>query len=186
MKLSEHKDLKEAIMALPEKEKDKLLLRLVAKDKILTEHLHFRLLETEIDLHARKEVIAKEIGNVVASIQHVSYRDALYYFRQMTTIINHFFKITKDSYSEVELKVLLLNSMPILFNTPHYRGKDFGFQFAVFFVKSADAVIKKVEKLHEDLQFDLTDDVNRMLKKIYKSHLTKGAEYILLPTEFGS
>ena len=41
MKLSEHKDLKKEILALPVKEKDKLLLRLVAKDKVLTEHLHF-------------------------------------------------------------------------------------------------------------------------------------------------
>ena len=45
MKLSEHKELKKEILALPVKEKDKLLLRLVAKDKVLTEHLHFLLLE---------------------------------------------------------------------------------------------------------------------------------------------
>ena len=186
MKLSEHKDLKEALILMPVKEKDKLLLRLIAKDKILTEHLHFKLLETEIDLEARKEAIADEIKKTVGNIEQVSYRDALYYLRQLTTSINHFFKITKDGYAEAELKVLLLNSMPISFNSPHYRGKDFGFQFAVYFVKSADAVVKKVQKLHEDFQFDLADDVNKMLKKIYDSHLTKGAEYIQLPTELGS
>lgn len=43
MKLSEHKDLKTAITELPVKEKDKLLLRLVAKDKVLTEHLHYKI-----------------------------------------------------------------------------------------------------------------------------------------------
>ncbi|MET4083519.1 hypothetical protein ABIB40_003491 [Pedobacter sp. UYP30] len=186
MKLSEHKDLKEAITALPAKEKDKLLLRLVAKDKILTEHLHFKLLETELDLDARKEAIRHEIEKIIDNIQQVSYRDALYYLRHLTASINHFFKITKDAFGEAELKLLLLNSMPLSFNSPHYRGKDFGFQFAVYFVKSTDAVVKKVQKLHEDLQFDLAEDVNKLLNKIHDSHLAKGAEYIQLPKELDS
>jgi hypothetical protein len=36
MKLSEHKDLKTAITELPVKEKDKLLLRVVAIDNVIT------------------------------------------------------------------------------------------------------------------------------------------------------
>ena len=65
MRLSEHKDLKIEILALPTKEKDKLLLRLVAKDKVLTEHLHFLLLEDEDNLRERIAVLKEEIIHLI-------------------------------------------------------------------------------------------------------------------------
>jgi predicted component of type VI protein secretion system len=68
MLLSEHKDLKLAIRSLPEKEKDKLLLRLVAKDKVLTEHLHFKLLENEQDLSDRCEALMERIDRSIAEL----------------------------------------------------------------------------------------------------------------------
>ncbi len=71
MLLSEHKDLKMEIRSLPEKEKDKLLLRLIAKDKVLTEHLHFKLLEDESDLGARHDKLHEEINEVVSEISRL-------------------------------------------------------------------------------------------------------------------
>ena len=123
MKLSDHKDLKEAIIALPGKEKDKLLLRLIAKDKILTEHLHFKLLENETDLVERKNVIKADIDKSVIHLRNADFKDGLYYLRQFNTRVNHFFKITKDSFGEAELKVYLMNSFKISYHTPSYRVK---------------------------------------------------------------
>jgi hypothetical protein len=40
-------EFKEAILAMPEKEKDKLLIRLIKKDKVLVNQLYFQLLETK-------------------------------------------------------------------------------------------------------------------------------------------
>ena len=42
--MSLHKDpeLKEAVLNLPEKEKDKLLVRLIGKDTMLMKQLHFQ------------------------------------------------------------------------------------------------------------------------------------------------
>lgn len=185
MKLSEHKDLKDAITALPDKEKDKLLVRLVAKDKVLTEHLHFKLLENETDLDIRKSAIKAEIDKTVFHLRNADYRDGLYYLRQLNSHINHFFKITKDYFGEAALKVYLMNSFKITYHSPSYRGKDVGYQFAVYYVKAADSLVKKVQKLHEDLQFDLSVEVNELLKKIYNSNLAQGAEYLKLPKEFG-
>ena len=50
MNLKQVPELKNAILDLPSKEKDKLLLRLINKDETLVEHLHFQLLEDENDL----------------------------------------------------------------------------------------------------------------------------------------
>ncbi|RZK68367.1 MAG: FtsX-like permease family protein [Pedobacter sp.] len=86
MKLAEHKDLKNAITDLPVKEKDKLLLRLVAKDKVLTEHLHYRLLEDETDLEYRKEQLKSDFTIEIAELKKLNVKspqDALgKYFSQ--------------------------------------------------------------------------------------------------------
>lgn len=165
MKLSEHKDLKQAIATLPEKEKDKLLLRLVAKDKILTEHLHFKLLESEIDLDLRKESIEKYIEDTINSLKKTSYKDALSHLRQLNSKINHFFKITKDNLGEAELRLYLLNAFKISYHSPYYRGKDVEYQFSIYFLKTVDALLKKVKKLHEDFQFDLTENLEKLREK---------------------
>ena len=113
MKLSEHKDLKTAITELPVKEKDKLLLRLVAKDKVLTEHLHYKLLEDETDLEDRKERIKADVEEQVLELKKLNAKEALVKVRKMITSVNHFYKVTKDPVGEVELKLFILNLLKV-------------------------------------------------------------------------
>src|ERR1700749_4895929 len=105
MLLKDHKDLKAAITAIPPKEKDKLLLRLVAKDKVLTEHLHYKLLEDETDLEDRKEKIKTDVEEQIAELKKLNAKVALVKVRKMITSVNHFYKVTKDPVGEVELKL---------------------------------------------------------------------------------
>jgi hypothetical protein len=58
------KELKDAILAMPAAEKDKLLLRLVAKDDDLCKKLEYKLLDEESSLEERRE----EIRQVIASL----------------------------------------------------------------------------------------------------------------------
>lgn len=171
MKLSEHKNLKAEILAIPQKEKDKLLLRLVAKDKVLTERLHFLLLEDDINLKERVTNLKEEILQVEQSLvilKGTSSKDVLLGIRKLLKLINHFSKVTKASYEEVELRIFLLNQMPIKGKTRSFSiAKNYDQLLAVFFVKSVIATLKKFEKLHEDLQFDLKEDINKLLSKIY-------------------
>ena len=54
-------ELKQEILDLTEKEKNQLLIRLINKDQLLIEQLHFRLLENEFDLIQRFEDLKLEI-----------------------------------------------------------------------------------------------------------------------------
>ena len=86
MLLKDHKDLKAAITAIPDKEKDKLLLRLIAKDKVLTEHLHFKLLEDESDLEERHQLLKEEIDESVEMLNQMrrsTSKDALLILRKL-------------------------------------------------------------------------------------------------------
>jgi hypothetical protein len=180
MKLSEHKALKAEIISLPQKEKDKLLLRLVAKDKVLTEHLHFLLLEDEINLKERVTSLKEEI---LLAEQHlkesksVSSRDVILTMRKLLKAVNHFLKVTKASFEDVELRIFLLSHMPAKSKTRSFSlAKNYDQLLAVFFVKSIIATLKKFDKLHEDLQFDLREDINKLLTQTFTAIPNMAAE----------
>ncbi len=183
MKLSDHKDLKLAISDLPVKEKDKLLLRLIAKDKVLTEHLHYKLLEHEADLEDRKTKIQVETEEQITELKKLNAKEALVKVRKMITVVNHFYKVTKDPYGEVQLKIFILNIIPLEYKRSVFGYRDFGFLFATFFIKTLTITINKYKKLHEDLQFDLKADLNILLHKVFASKLIGAAEAADLPQE---
>ena len=182
MKLSEHKDLKNAITDLPIKEKDKLLLRLIAKDKVLTEHLHYKLLESELDLEDRKEKIKADVTEQIAELKKLNAKEALVKVRKMITSVNHFYKVTKDPLGEVELKLFILNIVPFDYRKSIFGYRDYMILFSSFYIKTVAVTINKYKKLHEDLQFDLGEDLNNLLNKIYSSKLAASAEASNLPT----
>ena len=181
MKLSEHKDLKAAIIALPVKEKDRLLLRLVAKDKVLTEHLHYKILEGEGDLEDRKETIKSNVAALIPELKALNAKEALAKVRKLIASVNHFYKVTKDPIGEVELKLFILQEVPLTYKRSIFGYRDYSFLFASFYIKTVETTINKLKKLHEDLQFDLADPLNDLLKKIYSSNLKAAAEVSSLP-----
>ena len=183
MKLAEHKNLKLAITDLPVKEKDKLLLRLIAKDKVLTEHLHFKLLEDESDLEERKDNIKLEVDAQIPELKKLNVKEALVKVRKLITLVNHFYKVTKDPFGEVELKIYILNNIPTEYRRAIFGYRDFGFLFSTFYLKTVQITLNKYRKLHEDLQFDLSETLNQLLKKIYSSKLASAAETVDLPKE---
>lgn len=187
MLLSEHKELKLEIKSLPEKEKDKLLLRLIAKDKVLTEHLHFKLLENEHDLVQRQEQLLYRIDEEIAGLKadkKPNSKDTLLRMRKLNGSINHHFKVTKDLNSEMELRIHLLNHIPIEFNESIFSSfYKFNEKLNVYFVKTTISILNKYNKMHEDLQFDLKASLNALLSKIYKYKTMAVAKEFNLPEE---
>lgn len=187
MKLSEHRDLKKEILALPPKEKDKLLLRLVAKDKVLTEHLHFLLLEDKSNLKDRVEDIKNTILEKMKALKaqkSLNAKEVLLSLRKLVKLTNHFAKVTKSSFDEIELKVYLFNQTIVDFKgriSSSYKNYDY--LFASYFIKQVVIVLRKLDKLHKDLQFDLKEDVNLLLDKINNSYMTSKARDLELPKE---
>ena len=182
MKLSEHKELKTEILSLPQKEKDKLLLRLVAKDKVLTEHLHFLLLEDETNLSERVAILKQEI--IATQKNLTTAKDVLANLRKQLKLINLFFKVTKANFEDVELRIFLLNYTTAEFKSKFFSSfKNYEQLFAVFFVKSVLATLKKFEKLHDDLQFDLKEDLNKLLSKTFNKSMAAIATDLGLPKQ---
>ena len=58
------KELEKAILSLAAKEKDKMLLKLIAKNDLLVQQLQYQLLENESFLEERRDEIRKSIVRV--------------------------------------------------------------------------------------------------------------------------
>jgi len=187
MLLKDHKDLKAAITAIPPNEKDKLLLRLIAKDKVLTEHLHYKLLEDESDLEVRRLSLVEEIdeaAEMLDQMRKATSKDVLLILRKLNGRVNHHYKVTKDPQTEVELRLHLLINMPIGYNESVFSPlAKFNERLKTYFLRTTLALYKKYQKLHEDLQYDLKDKFNAILEKLHQHQLSKAAHEVGLPEE---
>ena len=163
--------LQEAILELPQKEKDKLLLRLIRKDKTLINQLHFQLLEDENDLLARRDGALAALDDTLylmetrlESKRYYTAKDLLKSIRALSGIVNQHVLITKDKLGELELRLHIL-SETFRLAPEYFQDTAFGneklLQYAAGRVKN---LLSSFEKLHEDLQFDYQDAVEEVVQ----------------------
>lgn len=182
-------DLKDAILDLPNKEKDKLLIRLVRKDKTLINQLHFQLLEDECDLESRRATTLISIDTAIRHIEQVkdnryfNARKLLLDLRMISGYVNSHFLITKDKPGEVELRLHIL--LEIFKTVPNFFvHDDYGNEKLLKYITGRiKSVYTTYAKLHEDLQYDYKEKVNTILKFAYSSALKYYVKEIPIPSE---
>ncbi len=164
-------ELKAAILALPTKEKDKLLIRLITGNELLREQLHYQLLEDEADLHFRRSELKESHQLLLKDLQGSRTDSLLYYIRKMSAQITWHKKVTKDAYGEVELLVNLLHFITEVhiqaFNS-HTRVSD---KLRVYIASKVKSTIKNLEKLHEDLQLDFKTNLSKSIEQLNTTEL---------------
>lgn len=175
--------LKQAVLDLTEKEKNQLLIRLINKDQVLIEQLHFRLLEDEMDLIKRYEDLKDEIESTLND--HLkpilnakfNYGSKLYVrlIRNLSGKINHFVKVTKSTSYEIELRTFLLIQSSKLYKSIQNEDSVFGFKARIYQVSRIKAIAKLLDKLHEDLKYDFvlnySDDLQLYVFKDLQSEI---------------
>jgi len=180
------KELEVAIKEMPEKEKDKLLLRLIRKDQLLIEQLYHQLLEDEADMEFRRDDLAEKIR----SQANRNYSDTpgwvMMEMRDLSGLITRHVKITKDKYGDVWLNLVMIN---IYFDQYYHHtlvpGAYRADKFAQYVCKKAQTTLNKLKKLHEDLYIEFEEEATKMLEYIYKYRPTSlEANYLGLPKEF--
>jgi hypothetical protein len=179
------KELKAAILALPRDEKDKLLLRLVGKHADLQEQLQFRLVEEEATLEERREALHRAITRLY-NREAVSSGFLMMDMRELHGELTRHVKITKDAYGEVDLLLHLLNGVfdQQLRWIERYSSKSD--TLALYVAKRTEALLKKLAKLHPDLQFEFLDATNRLLDRVWRYAPAYYAKELALPKRYQS
>ncbi|WP_293957220.1 MULTISPECIES: hypothetical protein [unclassified Sphingobacterium] len=163
MSLHQDPELKKAVLDLPQKEKDKLLVRLISKDKMLIKQLHFQLLENADDLEERIEKLRKQLAQLfdtsVSQIgntpHHSNFIGLSKLVKQASGLVNEHEKVTKDKVSEVEFRIYILKRTIVdydrLFDSSYQSAAHKLHKYITGRIKHA---VGKYSKLHEDFQFD--------------------------------
>jgi hypothetical protein len=159
-------ELKKAIVKMPLKEKDKLLLRLIAKDGALSDKLYFELVEGSTTIPERREDIA---GNILHSATMAMDTPGwiMMEMRSLSGEISYHVKITKDKLGSVELNLLLLNTFLDRYSDKLQNLTSRSEKCAQYIAKKALTIITALQKLNEDYRFDFVADANRMLKLVH-------------------
>lgn len=171
--------LKQEILDLPEKEKNQLLIRLINKDQVLIEQLHFKLLEDEYDLIKRFEDLKAEIETTLKdnfnSIINSKYTDKgklyLRMIRNLSSRINHYAKVTKDVNGELRLRTILLIESSAKYKSIQNEDSVIGYKARLYQVSKIKTMITLFGKLHEDLKYDYSDDFYESIEDTIVSNL---------------
>jgi hypothetical protein len=162
--------LKEAIVRMPVKEKDKLLLRLAAKDKKLIRQLEFELLEGGATRDDRATALKRDIGeDLLKSARDITSPGWLLVFmRHWSGRITEHVQATKDRPGEVALTAYLMAESfrvyrGMLDSFPGHRSDT----FAPYIVRRTNTIIPKALKLHEDYFIEFRRDMKDLLHHIW-------------------
>ncbi|MFS4416180.1 hypothetical protein [Maribacter sp. 2307ULW6-5] len=166
------KEFKEALLNLPTKEKDKLLLRLLKKDSTLANRLYFELVEGN-DVDAKRSEMEARVREQVAYAK-ASYHSPGYLMmdlRYLSGEINEHVKITKDKFGEISLNLLMLNealehAFPLTEPAPSHKKR----KLIVYIIARAFKLLVLTDNIHEDYRLDLEDDMKKLGKLIGSEH----------------
>ena len=122
------KEFKDAVCLLSTKEKDKLLLRLLKKDPILSERLKFELISKET-VDDRRLILKHEL---LDQIERSSWHEKRYFtlkslhrnVRHWSSDITHHVKITSDKFGEAYLNLIMISKVLELNNSYVLKVRD--------------------------------------------------------------
>ncbi|NML65493.1 hypothetical protein HHL22_09785 [Hymenobacter sp. RP-2-7] len=161
-------DLRRALFALPEKEKDQLLARLVAQDAVLTEQLAYRLLEGPDALETRREALRRQVDDPVRGF-HQTPNDLLVILRQLQARLAYHARITQDDWGELELSLRLLANVFEHQAAAVARLHGPTQPLLQHLVRRTQEVLKHAQRLHPDLHLELATAVQAVLAGLYAS-----------------
>lgn len=148
------KEFKQAISNFTSQEKDKLIIRLLKKDRILSHRLYFELIDEETvdDKRAQMETLIKDEVETAAK----RYGRTKYFLpniRNISAKITEHVKITTDKFGEVSLTLLLISD--VLKNLPksgdHYK-------LYIYILNKIYRSLILTKKLDSDYFLELKDD----------------------------
>ncbi len=165
-------EFKKALQLLSDKEKDKLILRLLKHDLNLANRLRFELVDTNSVQDKREQVrnrIVKRIQLFTKCYYSPGY--LLMDVREISGEINEHVSITKDKIGEISLNCLMLRHLLEL-NSERIDAEKIGkaHTLCIYIVARVFKILMLIQKQHEDLHLEFSEDIEAIGKLIGHNH----------------
>ena len=157
-------EFKKALQELPEKEKDKLIFRLLRRDMDLAEKLHFELVDTDSIEDKRRNmetIISNDIKRFSENFHSLDY--IAIEMRRISGKISHHVKITKDKFGEISLNLQMLNEVieQNAFSLTRSKPQK-SIKFYNYVIVRAFKILLLINLLHEDFLLDFKADLKKL------------------------
>ena len=171
---------KSMLLSLPLKEKDKLLLRLIAKDPLLVEQLSFQHLDAAAPTatEERSDEVREYMTYVLDARHQHSPGELMMELRYISGRITKHVRVTKDKLGEVLLWVEAIYTAldhHLRRMQRRYAKGERWMKFAEYVAKRLVTVMAKASKLHPDLWMEFEDKLNQALIMVHDAPELRGA-----------
>jgi hypothetical protein len=184
------KEFKEALSNFNPKEKDKLIFRLLRKDKILSQKLYFELIENKTTDEKRQEIdehIAEKV-EYYAKMSNSKYYLTL--IRGISAGITLHTKVTTDKFGEVFLNIFLVNEILKSRKDMFYKqGFEKNYKLYLYLINKIFRALTLTLKLDEDYYLDLDTILKETLESLkqnddmVKLSINNGLDFNYFQTE---
>jgi hypothetical protein len=157
MKIYGVQDIKKELQFLDNSQLIELCLRLVRHKKENKELVAYLLFDADNE-QAFIEGLIAENGFMFSQLPHNNYQLAKG-LRKILRLLNKYIKFTGSKQAEIEL---LINFCHNYIQYTDKRASSYK-PLRLIFTRQLDKIRKAIDKLHEDLQFDYSQDFNAML-----------------------
>jgi len=173
MKLDD--EFKEALSRLSEKEKDKLIFRLIKHDLKLANRLRFELLQ-EYTVEESKDRIRSLVDKAMerlldTELKFYSSMDLLWRIKDFISQINEHEATTKDKYGEIELTLFLLNkALKVYVQKELSQQSLYDNRMEQYVINKCMRTLLLIQKMDRDFWLDFNEDLMGIRTAFAQTH----------------
>ena len=161
------KEFKTALSQLSSVEKDRLIFRLLKKDKILSKKLYFELIDQETTDQKRdqmEDLLKEKVEYASKYISNQKYFVVL--IRKISAEITEHVKVTSDKFGDVSLNLFLINQV-LEFN-PQLSRQRFNeiYKLYLYIINKLVKALSLTKKLDEDYWMEIDEYLSELYTKI--------------------
>ncbi|AZB09814.1 deoxyuridine 5'-triphosphate nucleotidohydrolase [Chryseobacterium sp. G0162] len=165
------KEFKAALSAFSSTEKDKLIFRLLRKDKLLSKKLYFELIDpetTDDKRNAMEQNVEEKILLASKYIGNTKY--FLTIIRKISAEITEHIKITTDKFGEVSLNLLMIDRILDHNNDLSRQRFDNVYKLYIYIINKIFKSLTIIKKLDEDYWMEFDELLRTLQQKISENH----------------
>ncbi|WP_294205707.1 deoxyuridine 5'-triphosphate nucleotidohydrolase [uncultured Chryseobacterium sp.] len=162
------KEFKAALSAFSSIEKDRLIFRLLKKDKLLSKKLYFELIDpetTDDKRDAMEEIVREKVQLASKYIRNSKY--FLSIIRKISAEITEHVKITTDKFGEVSLNLLLVNTVLNYSEDLNSQRLDAVYKLHMYLINKIFRALILTQKLDEDYWMEIDTLLTEAENKIH-------------------
>lgn len=165
------KEFKAALSNFSPAEKDKLIFRLLKKDKLLSKKLYFELIDPETTDNKRdamEEIVEEKVALASKYISNQKY--FLSIIRKISAEITEHVKITTDKFGEVSLNLLLINKILDYNNDLARQRFDNVYKLYLYLINKTVKALLLTRKLDVDYWMEIDEYLDELKGKILENN----------------